>query len=190
MITFVFSTLKPYIYQPKPSIIKQLTHQEIENEQRQFPVVIVCQDVSDPLNVGAIFRLADAMGANKVYLCGTSPKPPHKRISKTARSTDQMVPFAYENSTIKVISDLKEEGFSIVGLEITDQSHDISTFDFSTSFPVALVIGAESYGLSTDTLGLLDAAVHIPMHGQNTSMNVVQACGIALYEIIRQFKRL
>lgn len=162
-------------------------HHQVKNEERQFPLVIVCQDVTDPLNIGAIFRLADALGVRQIILCGKSPVPPHKKISKTARSTDQVVPFVHYTSTTEALEKLKKEGYQIVGLEITDESEAIDSYEFDAERPLVLVIGAESLGLFPETLTLLDSAVHIPMFGRNTSMNVVQACAIAVYELTKRF---
>lgn len=148
--------------------------------------MIVCQDVSDPLNIGSIFRLSDALGVREIYLCGQSPAPPHKKISKTARSTEQLVPFRYFPDAVQAIEHLKTENYQIIGLEITDESFPVDRFAPRAARPLALVIGAESLGLFPETLALLDAAVHIPMYGRNTSMNVVQACGIAVYELTRK----
>lgn len=148
--------------------------------------MIVCQDVSDPLNIGAIFRLSDALGVQEIYLCGQSPAPPHKKISKTARSTEQFVPFRYFPEAAQAIEYLKAENYQIIGLEITDESFPVDRFKPGAARPLALVIGAESLGLFPETLALLDAAVHITMYGRNTSMNVVQACGIAVYELTRK----
>lgn len=148
--------------------------------------MIVCQDVSDPLNIGAIFRLSDALGVQAVYLCGQSPTPPHKKISKTARSTEAFVPFQYFPSVVDAIETLKSENYQIIGLEITDASSPLDQFEPKPDQPIALVLGAESLGLFPETLELLDAAVHIPMYGRNTSMNVVQACGIAVYELTKK----
>lgn len=148
--------------------------------------MIVCQDVSDPLNIGSVFRLADALGVPEIILCGQSPVPPHKRISKTARSTDQFIPFRYFASITEAVRELKLANYQIVGLEITDESRPIDQFTPVSGQGIALVIGAESLGLLPETLQLLDAAVHIPMYGRNTSMNVVQACGIAVYELTKK----
>lgn len=148
--------------------------------------MIVCQDVSDHLNVGSVFRLADALGVREVLLCGQSPVPPHKKIGKTARSTDRFVPYRYFSTTVEALENLQADHYQIIGLEITDESQPIDQFQPDTDRPLALVIGSESLGILPATLALLDAAVHIPMYGRNTSMNVVQACGIAVYELSRK----
>lgn len=83
-------TVNLHLYEPKCSSIEQLSHDQVKNHQRQFPLVIVCQSVADPLNIGALFRLADAMGVTAVYCCGESPVPPHRRIAKTSRSTHEL----------------------------------------------------------------------------------------------------
>jgi tRNA G18 (ribose-2'-O)-methylase SpoU len=96
------------------------------------------------------------------------------------------IPYYHRPETADTLRELKRNGYTLVGLEITDQSRSISETDFTPLQPIALIIGAESKGLFPETLELLDLSVHIPMYGRNTSMNVVQACGMALYEITRQ----
>lgn len=139
--------------------------------------------------MGALFRLADAMGVQQLFLCGQTPAPPHRRIGKTARSSEQFVPFSWQESAETVLVQLKKENYQLVGLEITDQSSPLSALDFTSWPATALVIGSENQGILPETLALLDCTVHIPMYGRNTSMNVVQACGIALYGITQQLLR-
>lgn len=163
----------------------QLTHREVNFEHRSFPLVVACDNWRDPLNVGAAFRLADAFGVEHLLLGGESPAPPHRRIRKTARSTEQWVPFNTVSDLASELQRWRERGYSLLGLEITARSVPLPAFPLQQHPRIVLVAGAEQQGLSPAILKLLDATVHLPMYGRNTSLNVATALGIALYEISR-----
>lgn len=168
--------------------IKQLTHSETENTIKKFPLVILCEDFQSPENIGMTFRIADAMGVRHLYLTGNSPNLPHRKISKVARSADKRMPYSHHLDTASLLQQLKEEGYTLIGLEITNQSEDIRSFDFKRFKKIVFVAGAERYGISEATLQVLDTTVQIPMYGIGTSMNVVTALSIGLYEITRQLE--
>ena len=88
--------------------------------------------------------------------------------------------------TLFFFSDLKSKGFQIISLEITKTSRPIHSFKFQREQPIALIIGDENFGVSEDILNQSNTLIHIEMFGQNSSMNVVHATNIALYEITKQ----
>jgi len=98
------------------------------------------------------------------------------------------VPFEMNTDTLESILRLKSAGYRIVALEITEDSQAINQITFETTEPIALIVGAENFGISEAVLALADSVVHINMFGQNSSMNVVQATSICLYEITKQLK--
>ena len=91
-----------------------------------------------------------------------------------------------QESALKVIEKLKDRDYQIISLEITTTSQPIYNFKFSTKKPIVLVIGDENFGVSEAILNQSNAIIHIDMFGKNSSMNVVQATNIALYEITKQ----
>lgn len=105
---------------------------------------------------------------------------------KTSRATEKVVDYSIQESAISAVEELKNEGYQIVSLEITNTSEPIHSYTFSTEKPLVLVVGDENFGISDAILKISDAIVHIDMFGQNSSMNVVQATNIALYEMTRQ----
>jgi len=165
---------------------KQLVHTEVVRSGERFPLVIVCEDMLDPLNVGSVFRLADAMGVAKIYLTGMSVAPPHRKITKTARSTEKVVPYVKVEDKALVISELKAKSYALIGLEITSDSQSIFDFNFGAFDKIALWMGSENTGISESVLAELTHCVHIPMQGTNSSMNVVQALGMGVFEVVRQ----
>lgn len=150
------------------------------------PIYVVVENVRSLFNVGAIFRAADGVRAQKIFLTGFTGHPPRPEIEKVALGADRAVPWACRPDTRSVICDLRREGVSILALERTDWSVDFQ--DYPYRFPVALVVGHEVAGVADETLSACDACVHIPMFGVKRSLNVSVACGVLLYEVLRRLR--
>lgn len=165
----------------------QLNHEQTHNSEKKFPLCLVADNIDIASNIGSLFRIADALGVEKLYLTGTTETPPNHKIRKAARSTDKMVDYEYQPSARDVISQLKNKGYKIVSLEITNQSQNINEFSVSADEKLCLIIGAEKSGISTELLNASDATVHIRMFGKNSSMNVATATAIAVHELIKHF---
>ncbi|GAB1858374.1 hypothetical protein MHTCC0001_32110 [Flavobacteriaceae bacterium MHTCC 0001] len=165
----------------------QLTHYTTKFKKQKFPITLVCDNVTNAPNIGGLFRISDAFGIEKLILCGENI-PLGRKMMKTSRATEKVVNFEIKPSAIEVINDIKSQNFQIIALEITTNSTTIDTIEFQKEEPVALIIGDENLGISEDILKLSDKVIHIEMFGQNSSMNVVQATNIALYEITKQLR--
>ncbi|MFD2727568.1 TrmH family RNA methyltransferase [Hyunsoonleella rubra] len=165
----------------------QLTHYNSKFKKQKFPVTLVSDNVTNATNIGSLFRISDAFGVEKLVLCGENILVGRK-MTKTSRATEKVVDFEIHPSTIEVTKKLKKEGYQIIALEITTNSKPIHKFSFSKEKPIALIVGDENFGVSQDVLKLSDYIIHIEMYGQNSSMNVVQATNIALYEITKQLR--
>lgn len=163
----------------------QLTHYNTNFKKRTFPIILVCDNVTNAANLGSLFRIADAFGIEKLILCGNNITIGRK-VTKTSRATEKFVSFEITKSVLPVIQNLKNKDYQIIALEISSTSKPIHNFKFSTTKPIALTIGDENFGVSEMILKLCDATIHIDMFGNNSSMNVVQATNIALYEITKQ----
>lgn len=163
----------------------QLTHYNTTFKKKQFPIILVCENVTNAPNIGSLFRTADAFGIEKIIFCGTNISLGRK-MTKTSRATEKYVKHDVIESVSEVVSMLKKENYKIISLEITKQSQSIHTTNFSANKPIALIIGDENFGVSEAVLKLSDTIMHIDMFGHNSSMNVVQAATIGLYEITKQ----
>ncbi len=163
----------------------QLTHYNTNFTKRQFPITLISDNVTNAANLGSLFRIADAFGVQKLILCGDNITLGRK-MAKTSRATENHVDFEIFESASNVVNDLKSKNYQIISIEITDNSTAIHNFKFSAEKPIALIIGDENFGVSEDILKHSDAIIHIDMYGHNSSMNVVQATNIALYEITKQ----
>lgn len=153
---------------------------------KKNPVYIILDNVWDTYNVGAIFRLADAVSATKVILCGGTETPPNPRIKKASINTTEWVDWEYSSSASEAIQNLKFriQNLQVVAIEQDKRSVPYDKIDYS--FPIALVVGHETHGVSQEVLDLCDAIVELPMWGVNVSLNVMVSLGIILYEVMKQ----
>ncbi|MDO7171224.1 TrmH family RNA methyltransferase [Mariniflexile sp. AS56] len=163
----------------------QLTHYTTNFNKRSFPIILVCDNVANAPNIGSLFRMADAFGIEKLVLCGANMSIGRK-ITKTSRATEKVVDYEICESATEVVAGFKAQNYQIIALEITSTSKPIHTLKFSAEKPIVLVIGDENFGVSEAILNNSEVVMHIDMFGQNSSMNVVQATNIALYEITKQ----
>lgn len=174
--------------------MRKLTHQEIIHRQKQrsagkrLPFIVVLNNIRSLYNVGSIFRTADGVGVEKIWLCGITGYPPSGQIAKTALGAEKKVPWEYEKDVIKVIKTLKRKKYEIVLLEQIDQS--ILYEDFRPTSPVGLVIGNEIEGVSHQIVSFCDKAVEIEMVGLKNSLNVAVAFGVAAYHIRQCLKNI
>lgn len=153
---------------------------------KKNPIYIILDNVLDTYNIGAIFRLADAVAAEKVILCGASETPPHTRIKKASINTTEWVAWEYEPTAAQAIENLKLKikDLTVVAIEQSPKSIPYDKFEYN--FPLALVVGHESDGVSKEVLDLSDAIVELPMFGVNKSLNVMVSLGIVLFEAIER----
>lgn len=163
----------------------QLTHYNTNFKQRKFPITLVCDNVTNAPNIGSLFRIADAFGIEKLILCGSDISIGRK-ISKTSRATEKVVNYEIHDSALTVVRNLQDLNYQIIALEITNHSKPMHSFELSQEKPIAMVIGDENFGVSESILKISDDIIHIDMYGHNSSMNVVQATNIALYELTKQ----
>lgn len=155
--------------------------EEIASIPRQ-PIVFVLDNVKDTFNVGALFRLADAVAAEKVYLCGQTPTPPHHRIHKAAVGTEQWVPWEHRPDTVALIRELKAQGRTIIAVEQHPKS--ISYAELIARLPAALMVGHETRGISGEVLELADVIVELPMLGVTRSLTVTAATAVVVYKLL------
>ncbi len=167
----------------------QLTHADHIISDKKFPLSIIANNMNSPQNVGSLFRLCDALGVEKLFLCGNSAVPPNPKITRTSRSTEKYVVFEQHDDAEKLIATLKTSGVFIISLEITTASIAFASAEFKSIIrdqkPACLILGAENTGVSEDLLALSDLTTHITMHGNNSSMNVISAASIACFEILQ-----
>ena len=167
----------------------QLTHANTHFEKRSFPITLVCDHIYFQQNLGSLFRIGEAFGIEKIIFIGKDIPLTPRKINKTSRSTHLQIPHSIKEETIEAIALLQEE-YHIIALEITSTSNPIQQLSVPKNKKVALLIGNEIEGISPDLLAIANQITHITMYGNNSSMNVVQATSIALYEISNRMNEL
>lgn len=165
----------------------QLTHAQHVPQLETLPIRLLAQDIQDPANVGGLFRLADALGVRHLYLAGATVTPPNAKLRRAARATEQYVPWTYAADPLVLVRTLKQQGLCVLSLEITSASVNIRDALIPQGREILLVLGAESAGVRQDLLDESAQALHIPMRGSNSSMNVTTACALAVFELSRHF---
>lgn len=159
---------------------------EERSQIKKNPVYIILDNVLDTYNIGAIFRLADAVAAERVYLCGMTETPPNSRIKKASINTTEWVEWEYAETAVSAIQNLK---FRIKNLKVVAVEQDSRSVRYDKAdyeFPIALVVGHEATGVSKEVLEMADKIVEIPMWGVNKSLNVMVSLGIVLFEVMKR----
>lgn len=162
--------------------VKHINKQFGEQFDTHREIVVILQDVDDPINVGSLFRTADAAGIDKLILAGKTPSPPQPGINLTARGLERSVAWEYVESADAAISDYKQQGFQIVAIEITPDAQPYFNFEYADK--VCLVLGNEALGVYKKNLALCDASVYLPMLGKGQSLNVSVAGAIVIYQML------
>lgn len=160
------------------------------------PIYIVLDNVLDTYNIGSIFRLADAIAATEIILCGQTETPPNSRIHKAAVGTEEWVRWSYSVSTESAIANLKLQSRSCgTNLKMIAVEQDPRSIPYNSPLPpslnlkegapIAIIVGHETNGISQDVLDMADIIVEIPMEGINKSLNVHVAATIVLYNLLK-----
>ena len=142
---------------------------------------IIAHNIRSLYNIGTIFRTADAIGIDQLFLTGYSAHPPRPEISKVALGAEESVHWQYHKNVSVLISKLKKEGVKIIALELDKAA--INYLDFKPNFPLALLIGNEVRGISKQLLSKADEIIFLPMKGKKESLNVGVAMAVASYHI-------
>ncbi len=151
--------------------------------------ILILPDIRSAINVGSIFRTADGVGIDKIYLVGYTPRPidrfgrTQKDIAKSALGAETWIPWEYKEDIMELIKSLKSDGYKIVALEQDKKSIDYRKLKVSAK--MAFIVGPEVEGLDKKILKECDSIVEIPMNGKKESLNVSVATGIALFRILK-----
>ena len=149
-----------------------------------MPVTVVVDSIRSAFNVGGILRTAECFGVAEVILCGYTPLPDNAQVARAALGADQLVKWRYVEKIRDAVRELNESGVSCYALETVAGSPLVGEVEWS--FPGALVLGNERFGLDPDVIGLCKSAVRIQMYGAKNSLNVVSAFSVAAHQMRQQ----
>jgi tRNA G18 (ribose-2'-O)-methylase SpoU len=158
---------------------------EPQAQQERIPLTLVLDNIRSAFNVGSIFRTAECLGVEKIYLCGYTPTPDDLKTKKTAMGCDSYMPWQWQQRTSDVLSRLGSEGITVIGVETVAAAPYHYSFDFPK--PCALLFGNERHGLDAAVLSQTRHMIRIPVFGVKNSLNIGVALGICGYEVRRQW---
>lgn len=161
----------------------QLTLGEVLDAAAEPPLLVILDSVTDPHNLGACLRSADAFGAHAVVVPKDRAVGVNATVAKAASGAADTVPVVSVTNLARAMRELKDRGVWLIG---TDAGASESILGAELSGPLAWVFGAEGSGLRRLTRELCDRTVSIPLQGSVGSLNVSVAAGICLYETRRQ----
>ena len=161
--------------------LQRITIEEFKSAKKT-PITIVLDNVRSALNVGSIFRTADAFLIENIILCGITTIPPNKEIRKVALGATDSVNWQFEKNTLDAITKLKKNGYYIMGIEQADQSSKLNDFTLPQK-PLAIIMGNEVNGVSQDVINICDEVMEIPQFGTKHSLNISVSTGIVLWEL-------
>ena len=152
-------------------------------DRGEAPLLVLCDELSDPHNLGAILRTAECAGAHGVIIPKRRSVGLTAVVSKTSAGAVEYMPVARVGNLANTIRDLKQRGIWIYGTA-ADGRTDLYHADLRG--PAAIVIGSEGQGMSRLVAESCDVLVSIPMKGRISSLNASAAAAILLYEAVRQ----
>ena len=148
------------------------------------PLVVVLDNIRSMHNVGSVFRTADAFLVEAICLCGYTAQPPHRDIQKTALGATETVDWLYFSTTTEAITELKNRGYTIYGIEQTEGSISLEKYEASSGKKVAVVFGNEVEGVADEVLKMCDGTIEIPQLGTKHSLNISVAAGIVIWKMV------
>lgn len=165
----------------------------VVSEQRS--IAVVAHNLRSAHNVGSLLRTGEVFAVDTVHVTGFTPYPQHpgderdatlaarqtRRLAKAAAGAERTMPFRRHDDVYALLDSLREDGYSIVGLEIDPAA--VGLGDYAPGRKVALVLGDEVHGIDPDIRSRCDLLLQIPLYGRKSSLNVSVAAGIALYAL-------
>jgi tRNA (guanosine-2'-O-)-methyltransferase len=145
-------------------------------------VAAILQSVEYPVNVGSVFRMAEAADLAELVLTGITPRPPHPTIDKVSRSKYDRVPWRYLADSVEAVRTMQANGYCVLAVELTDTAQPYHTVDYPER--LCFVVGHEDHGVTRATLAACDGAVFLPMYGKGRSLNVHVALSVVVYHAL------
>ena len=154
----------------------------LAEERNEKPFIIICDELEDPHNLGAIIRTAEACSVHGIIIPKRRSASLNATVAKSASGALEYMKVARVTNIANTIDELKEKGIWVFGADM--DGADYTSFDYD--IPCALVIGNEGKGIGTLVAKKCDAIISLPMHGKINSLNASVAAGVLMYEVIRK----
>ena len=152
-------------------------------EVKKLRVTVVLDNVRSEMNVGSVFRTADAFLIERICLCGITPQPPKAEIHKTALGAEESVDWQYYPTTLDCVNQLKEDGYRICSIEQVHDSVALQDFVVNNEQKTAIVLGNEVKGVSQQVVDASDLCIEIPQQGTKHSLNISCCAAIVMWHV-------
>ncbi len=154
----------------------------------KIPVAVVLDDVRSEMNVGSVFRTADAFIVEHIALCGITATPPKHEIHKTALGAEDSVAWSYHKTALEAVQQLRNQGYTICAIEQVHGSVSLEEFTIEQGKKYALVLGNEVKGVSQAVVDASDCCIEIPQHGTKHSLNIACSAAIVMWHFFNALK--
>lgn len=154
---------------------------------QKLPVTLVMDNVRSEMNVGSIFRTADAFLIERIFLCGITPQPPKPEIHKTALGAEDAVSWQYCATALEAVELLRNQGYMIVSIEQVNDSVSLEKFVVNHGQKIAIIFGNEVKGVSQEVVDASDISVELPQEGTKHSLNISCCAAIVMWHIYQQY---
>ncbi len=177
------------VHQGVIAFISSVNYAKISNviadiyEKGEVPFVLILDRITDVRNFGAIARTAESAGVHAIVVPAKGAAQINADAMKTSSGALNFIPVCRENNLWQTVNELQQSGMQIVAC--TEKTNR-SLYEIDFSVPTAIIMGSEEDGISDNLLEKSDFNAKIPMNGKIGSLNVSVACGIILYEAVRQ----
>tara|TARA_Y200000002_G_scaffold118515_2_gene97036 strand:- start:7300 stop:8031 length:732 start_codon:yes stop_codon:yes gene_type:complete len=152
-------------------------------EKSNNPFVLILDQINDVRNFGAIIRTAEISGVDGIIIQNSSSAPVNSDTIKTSAGAIFNIPICKVNHIKDAIYHLQSMNISIIS---ASEKSEKNIYDVNLKVPLAIIMGSEQKGINKSVINLSDESVKLPMYGKIESLNVSVACGIFLYEVVRQ----
>ena len=149
----------------------------------KLPVTVVLDNVRSEMNVGSVFRTADAFLMERIFLCGITPQPPKAEIHKTALGAEESVAWQYYPTTLAAVEQLKADGYLVCSIEQVHDSVSLENLVVDSGQKLAIVLGNEVKGVSQEVVDASDLCVEVPQHGTKHSLNISCCAAIVMWHV-------
>lgn len=163
--------------------LPRLSPEEFKSSEKS-PLVLVLDNVRSHLNVGSIFRTADAFRLEGIYLCGITGTPPHRDIHKTALGATETVTWKYFPTSMEALMQLKQQGYVLAAIEQAENAIMLSDFMPQAGKKYAFIFGNEVDGVGQDLVNASDLVIEIPQWGMKHSLNISVSVGVVVWDLV------
>ena len=158
------------------------------SQTAKLPITIVLDNVRSEMNVGSVFRTADAFLIERICLCGITAVPPKPEIHKTALGAEDTVPWSHYPTALAAIDDLRQQGYRICSIEQVHGSVSLEQFQPQPDEKLAIILGNEVKGVAQEAVDAIDCCIEIPQYGTKHSLNIANTAAIVIWQLFVKMK--